>query len=80
MAAHARREATGTTRVRCRLPLLWRRSVVFRVGAEGLATVTLVWASPGQWRRLRSRGEAGWCTMAVGGFTLAVRLDVTGVW
>jgi hypothetical protein len=64
-------------RVRMRMPLLLRRSLVFRKadGSE-LATVTLVWTTPAQWRRDPSRDDPRWHTIEVGGFVLAVRLDM----
>jgi hypothetical protein len=69
--------APGTAMVRCRMPLLLRKSLLFhRPDGGATATVDLIWTTLRRWGRLPSSTDATWRVIGVGPFVLAVRFTL----
>jgi hypothetical protein len=69
--------AEGTAKVRCRMPLLLRKSLLFhRPDGSATATVDLIWTTPRRWGRLTASTDASWRVLGIGPFVLAVRLGL----
>jgi hypothetical protein len=69
--------APGTAKVRCRMPLLFRKSLVFhRPDRDEAATVDVIWTTPIVWMRLSASRDATWRVLWVGPFVLAVRFSL----
>ena len=69
--------APGTAKVRCRMPLLFRKSLLFhRPDGGEAATVDVIWTTPKLWGRLAASTDATWRVLWVGPFVLAVRFSL----
>ena len=69
--------APGTAKVRCRMPMQIRKSLLFhRPGGGEAATVDLIWTTPRRWGRLSASADATWRVVGVGPFVLAVRFSL----
>jgi hypothetical protein len=69
--------ALGTAKVRCQMPLLLRKSLLFyRPGGDQAATVDLIWTTPARWGRLPASADSTWSVLGVGPFVLAVRFSL----
>jgi hypothetical protein len=69
--------ASGTAKVRCRMPLLLRKSVLFhRPDRAEVAMVELIWTTPRFWGRMLPSADPAWCVVRIGPFVLAVRFTL----
>lgn len=69
--------AWGTAKVRCRMPLLLRTSLLFhRPDGGETAMIDLIWTTPRRWGRLPASADSAWRVLGVGPFVLAVRFSL----
>lgn len=69
--------AWGTAKVRCRMPLLLRMSLLFhRPDGGATAVVDLVWCTRRRWCRLPASADPAWRVLGIGPFVLALRLTL----
>jgi hypothetical protein len=67
---------SGTAKVRCRMPLLLWKSLLFhRADGGETVTVDVIWATPKRWGRLPASADPAWRVVGVGPFVLAVRFS-----
>jgi hypothetical protein len=71
------RSPEGSVKVRCRMPLLLRKSLLFHhPDGAWTATVDLIWTTPEFWGRLAASTDAAWRVLGIGPFVLAVRFGL----
>lgn len=65
-----------TAWIHCRMPMYKRWNVVLHTRRGSAGTLTLVWSSAARWRRQPEALDAGWLTLRLPLFVIAVDLDI----